>query len=85
MLLDNDSALALVCRGIVFANLNETDKALLDFNRAIDLQPTYSYAYFNRGILKYSIKDTSGACIDWNQAVRFGYSAANEKIIMNCK
>jgi Flp pilus assembly protein TadD len=44
--------------------------ALADYNQAIALNPKYSGAYMNRGILKYNkLNDVQGALADYNQAI----------------
>ena len=43
--------------------------AILDFDKAIELDRDASYAYFNRGNSKYSLKDYYGAISDYNKAL----------------
>jgi S1-C subfamily serine protease len=44
--------------------------ALTDYNQAISLNPTYVFAYNNRGVLKAEkLNDTQGALTDYNQAI----------------
>lgn len=45
-------------RGQMYLNLYEWDKSLEDFNTAIELAPDYAEAYFQRGVLYYSILQT---------------------------
>jgi tetratricopeptide (TPR) repeat protein len=46
--------------------------ALADFDRAIRLQPGYSKAYNNRGILRATaLKDYPGAITDFDKAIEF--------------
>lgn len=45
-------------RGQIYLNLYEWDKSLEDFNTAIELAPDYAEAYFQRGVLYYSILQT---------------------------
>lgn len=47
-----------ILRGQMYLNLYEWDKSLNDFNTAIELAPDYADAYFQRGVLYYSILQT---------------------------
>lgn len=51
-------SMALVQRGQTYRNLYEWDRALADFDAAIELAPTYAPAYFERGLLYYSVLQT---------------------------
>lgn len=55
-------------------NLNTYKEALLDFNRAIDLEPDFAEAYYNRGVLKNSMGDKKGAAADFLKAEKLGYA-----------
>lgn len=48
-------------RGQMHLNLYEWDKSLADYNTAIELAPEYADAYFQRGVLYYSILQTGQA------------------------
>jgi tetratricopeptide (TPR) repeat protein len=53
------------------------DKAIQDFTKAIELNPSYGMAYYNRAIAKENINDIKGACSDWRIAA--DNSVANAK------
>ena len=56
-------------RGIAHANKGKYDKAISDFDRAIEIQPKYAKAYFIRG-LTYSKKGQYEKAIsDFNKAI----------------
>lgn len=51
-------------RGVANWNLNLLDQALEDFNKALQLDPEYWNALFNRGVLLGQMGDVEGACRD---------------------
>ena len=54
MLNDNPSnANVYFCRGVDFMVLQDLTEALQDFDRAIDLDPNFAIAYFNRAVVRY--------------------------------
>jgi tetratricopeptide (TPR) repeat protein len=58
------------------SGVNKHDKgdiqgALADYSSAIQLDPNYANAYYNRGLLKYyKLKDTQGALADYNKFIQ---------------
>ncbi len=42
---------AWLCRGVAHGNRSSHDKAISDFNRAIELYPAYTRAFYNRAIM----------------------------------
>ena len=46
--------------------------ALMDFNKAIEIDTKYRLAYYFRGHIKYTMGDKSGAIIDWEKAMKLG-------------
>jgi tetratricopeptide (TPR) repeat protein len=61
--------LAYYNRGHVYLNEGKNDSALRDFNKAIELQPTYANAYNNRGILYMNENKNDEALRDFDSAV----------------
>jgi len=50
--------------------LNDSQSALVDFERAIALDPQSAEAYCNRAILKYyQLNDSQGALADYDRAI----------------
>ena len=49
--------------------MGDQDGALLDFNRAIELDENFVSAYSNRGALKSDLGNYEGALIDLNKAI----------------
>lgn len=52
--------------------------ALTDLDKALELKPDFSKAYYNRGIVKEMLRDEEGACLDWEYAFFLGYQKAEE-------
>jgi len=46
------------------------EKALSDFNKAIQLEPTFAFAYYNRAYVKYELMDLNGAVKDYNNVIQ---------------
>lgn len=46
--------------------------AVIYFNEAIRLDPTFVDAYFNRGVAKFNSDDNAGACADWLRGTYMG-------------
>lgn len=68
------------------SNAADYDTAITEFNRAIQLNPTYARAYFKRGFAKSKIGDSAGAMEDYTHAIKFNpkytiayYNRANRK------
>ena len=40
-----------------------------DYNKALDLDPNYTEAYYNRGLAKDELQDYEGAIEDYNKAL----------------
>jgi regulator of sirC expression with transglutaminase-like and TPR domain len=41
---------AFIDRGVAYAKLKQFEKAIQDYNQAIELDPEYTYAFNNRGL-----------------------------------
>ena len=66
-------------RGNIY-NLNkDSDLAVLDYNKAIEID-NVPEAYGNRGLIKYFKGKLTEACDDWNTGVKFGLKLSKEMI-----
>ncbi len=66
---DQSHKLAFVSRGAAFMRTGETATALVDFNRAIGLDPDYARAYHLRGLAREIQGDNDGALDDFTRAI----------------
>ncbi|HBE60500.1 MAG TPA: hypothetical protein DDW56_24175, partial [Cyanobacteria bacterium UBA11366] len=46
-----------------------TEGAISDYNRAIEINPNYTFAYYNRGITRSRQGDKKGAIADFDRAI----------------
>ncbi|NRA13429.1 MAG: tetratricopeptide repeat protein [Crocinitomicaceae bacterium] len=56
-------------RGVAYLHKNDKLRCFGDFNRAIKLQPNYSYRYASRAFAKKHFGDMEGAIEDYEKAV----------------
>lgn len=61
---------ALNLAGIIYFRLGEPDKAQILFERSLLADTTRSYAYFNLGMVRWSLGDIEGARHAWFKAVQ---------------
>ena len=61
--------LAYYGRGNYKQSVKDFQGALLDFNKAINLNPDFSLTYNNRGAIKLFLKDYNGALLDLNRSI----------------
>lgn len=63
-----DVSSALILRGCAYNDKEEYEKALLDFNHSIKLDPKSGLAYFNRGVSKSKLGNFKEALEDYETA-----------------
>lgn len=65
----NLKALEFFSRGNFKKRVKNYKDAISDFNKAIDLSPSFAEAYFKRGNIKNLLGDYEGAISDYNKAI----------------
>jgi len=73
----SNRAKALYNRGIALRDKGDLDRALVDFNEAIQLNPKDANAFNNRGITHRDKGDLDRALSDFNEAIRLSPKHAN--------
>jgi len=61
---------ARLYRGLGFVTNNDLDKAMADFDAAVRADPTYPFAYDNRGDVWRLRKQFDRAIVEYNEALR---------------
>lgn len=59
-----------VVRGLIWHSRGELDKAIADFDKAIQIDPTFAVAYGNRGMAWGDKGDNDKAIADYTEAIR---------------
>ena len=68
--------------------MKEERRAIVDYNQAIQLNPNYANAYYNRGLAYQQLGENQRALADFREAARLyqqqgnttGYQKANDRI-----
>ncbi len=74
--LNNDQQYSYVNKTYKVANnpsVEGYEKAIADFNKVIQLEPDFVYAYYDRAYAKYKLQDLEGAIQDYNQALQIDH------------
>jgi tetratricopeptide (TPR) repeat protein len=56
-------------QGIEYIRQKNTDAAIKEFTKAIEIDPSYSYAYYNRALEYYRIGELESSLADYNRAM----------------
>jgi lipoprotein NlpI len=59
--------------------------ALKDYNKAIEIDSQYGYAYLNRGITYEMLRKPVLSCEDWKKAATLGVTTADGYVKLQCK
>ncbi|MCH8014820.1 MAG: tetratricopeptide repeat protein, partial [Candidatus Dadabacteria bacterium] len=65
-------------------NLGDHRGAIQDYNKAIQLNPNYALAYYNRGIVKIHLGQKDSGCLDLSKAGEMGFFQAYDAIKQYC-
>jgi len=72
-------------RGLSNFIIGESNNALKDLDKAIDINPRNAKYYINRGSIKYDLGLIESACDDWYFAMSLDKKIIDESIIkINC-
>ena len=55
-------------RGVIYYQLGNNQEAIADLTQALQINPNFVAAYYNRGNTRYELGDETGAFEDYNQA-----------------
>jgi tetratricopeptide (TPR) repeat protein len=81
---DKEKAEEYYNRGNSKYDLGDFNGAILDYNKAIELEPDNAFGYEYRGNSKYKLGDFNGACLDWGEVSGVGISEAYKKYKKYC-
>jgi tetratricopeptide (TPR) repeat protein len=78
-LLDRKELIAVICyhRGVVYKSKGEYDRAILEFNKAIEIDPEFAMAYNGRGNAYQDKGEYDQAILDYTKAIEIDPSYAN--------
>jgi tetratricopeptide (TPR) repeat protein len=65
--------------------MNDFEGAVVDFSQAMELNPEYVDAYYNRGIAYFQLKEYQMACQDWEKASSMGSTLARTALQQYCR
>lgn len=76
--LSKENPVILTNQASVMIEMGEYESAIEKCTMAIELNPEFMPAFFNRGIAYEMVKDTKQACLDWEEAFILGSTKAEE-------
>ena len=69
----------------VYTSLNKHKQAIGYATKAIDQNPDYGKAYYDRGIAYHNTKNLAMACLDWKRAKGRGFAYAGDVLTSFCE
>jgi tetratricopeptide (TPR) repeat protein len=76
--INNQSPVVLTNLAAVLIDKGEFESAVENCTKAIEIDPTLTEAYFNRGIANEMLRKTDEACSDWEEAFILGAVKAED-------
>ncbi|MCW8961097.1 MAG: tetratricopeptide repeat protein, partial [Ignavibacteriaceae bacterium] len=70
---------------ICYKEKERFEEAITSFSQAIEINPKFELAYFERGLLQHKVNDKDGGCADLKKALEMGYLQASEFISDLCE
>lgn len=77
-LIDRSYAIPYCLRGISYAATDKNTEAMNDFNTAINIDPSYGAAYYQRGKLQWALGKKDESCVDMGMAGSLGDTLAKD-------
>lgn len=81
----NQTAESVKMQGNDRFNSQDYEGAISYYTRAIEIDPKYAAAYYNRGMAKIKMGQKENACIDFTKAGELGNEKAYEMIKLYCQ
>jgi lipoprotein NlpI len=78
-------ALAFYNRGTLLGYQKNYGGAVVDMNRAIEIDPGNSKYFMNRGLANHYLNRNQQACDDWEKASSMGNAEAKKALKLYCK
>ena len=79
-----ETAHAYTARGQLKVQLSLFKSALKDYNKALEIDPKFGNAYYNRATIHYIMGDNELACADWKSANELGVPNTEETLKTMC-
>lgn len=72
-----DALQTITAPSLVAPNKLDYDKVLKSYNKVIELDPSFIYAYYNRAGIRFKQQDYKSAILDYNEAIRIANERSN--------
>jgi tetratricopeptide (TPR) repeat protein len=82
---DNTKADNCLKSGNDFVKSKKYDEAIAEFSKAIEINPNFKAAYFNRGLVEVVLGQKEKGCLDLSKASELGEKDADKMIQKYCK
>jgi tetratricopeptide (TPR) repeat protein len=76
---------AFLQRGIYYTQLGAQVRAIKDYDRSIELNPSEPIAYYNRALAKSRFRYTLDACVDLKKSEQLGIKEAGIIYVSYCR